>query len=550
MKNIGFGARIVLVVLVAMAVNAVGVTLFVQRQVRGSSLDTMVEQASSVSLVAEDIRSSIGLLWDDSIVDTDRLFSEARAATADTTTDAERLAIAQNLDIYQAIPIVRSWESIQRNADDLGLDFRVLSLAPRNPRNLATGEEAAILRDLQSSGAPSFSRVEADRDVVRYVRAIDIEEGCLVCHGDGTTDVLGFQMEGMQVGEQRGAFQFEFSLEETNRQVRAIMFEIGGVSLGLFLVAMALLRLVVQKLAVLPVRAVGDAAQRIADGDLTVEIAAHHINDEIGSLKAAMRHMVENLGAVVASIRETENGVTSSSRQVNESAQHLSTGATRQAASLEEISSSMEETAASVRANADNSRETRSIAVRVADDVAEGGQAVERTATAMETIAERIAVIDEIAGKTNLLALNAAIEAARAGEHGAGFAVVAQEVRKLAERSQQAAAEIGELSRVNLDVAREAAAALRRIVPDVQKTASLVEEITSAADEQSRGITEINTALTQLDQVVQQNAAFSEELAATSAELDGQAGRLHRELGFFRMSEEGPATRLLEDTES
>lgn len=534
MRNIGFGGRIILIALVVIVVNAIGVTLFMAFQVRDKAHTTMVDKAGSVSLVAEDIRSSVGMLWESEIVDADRLFAEAAAAMGGVTTPEERLAVAQELDIYQAIPIVRSWESIERNAEELDVTFSVLSQAPRNPRNLATGEALEILTAMESSGQREFWRIEPEREVLRYVRAIDIEDGCLLCHGTGTTDVLGFPMEGMTVGEQRGAFQFEFSLVESNNDVRTIILEILAITAALALLMALALRTAVHRLAVIPVRSVRSVAERISSGDLGVQVEEHRVNDDIGKLKRAMREMVENLHRVVGGVREAEDGVASSSRQVSESAQQLSTGATEQAASLEEVSASMEETAASVRANAENSVETRRIADKVAQDVSDSGAAVDRAVSAMEEIADQIAVIDEIARQTNLLSLNAAIEAARAGEHGKGFAVVAGEVRKLAEHSREAAARIGVLSRENVLTAQEAARALRAAVPEVQKTAQLVQEISVSSDEQRRGIEQINVALQQLDQVVQQNAAFSEELAATAEELDGQAVRLHDELEFFR----------------
>lgn len=538
MKQIGFGGRIVAVVLLAILLTAIGIIVFVRNEVRNTALNAMVDKAASVSLIAEDIRSSIGMLWDEQIVDTERLFTEARAATANATTDAERLRIAQTLDVYKAIPIVRSWQSVQRNAEELDVEFQVLSQSPRNPRNQATGAAAEILREMGETGQLEFYRVEPESNVLRYIRTIEVEEGCLICHGDGDTDVLGFSMEGMTVGEQRGAFQFEFSLAETDREVAAVMWQIALATAIMAVLTAVILQTVVRRLAVAPVRTIRAVAERIADGDLQVEIARHAVNDDIGKLKTAMSEMAHNLDSVVSAVRDTEGEVALISRQVRESAQQLSDGSNQQAANIEEISSSMEQTAASVRANAEDSRETRSIARRVTEEVEQSGTAVDAAAAAMEAIAERIAVIDEIAHRTNLLSLNAAIEAARAGKHGAGFAVVAQEVRSLADRSRSAAAEIGELTRTNVQATRAAADSLRAAVPEVRKTAGLVQRISDAGDEQSHGIEQINAAIQQLDTVVQRNASFSEELAATAEELDDQAGRLHTELSFFRTKQQ------------
>jgi methyl-accepting chemotaxis protein len=191
--------------------------------------------------------------------------------------------------------------------------------------------------------------------------------------------------------------------------------------------------------------------------------------------------------------------------------------------------------AANIRQNADNATQTEKIAMQSSKDADQGGQAVTETVTAMKQIAEKISIIEEIARQTDLLALNAAIEAARAGEHGKGFAVVASEVRKLAERSQLAAGEIGKLSSSSVEVAEKAGAMLTRMVPDIQKTAELVQEISAASNEQNTGADQINKAIQQLDQVIQQNASASEEMASTSEELSSQAERLQHIISFFKL---------------
>ena len=196
----------------------------------------------------------------------------------------------------------------------------------------------------------------------------------------------------------------------------------------------------------------------------------------------------------------------------------------------------MEEMSANIRQSADNAGQTEQIAQKAAEDAAESGVTVETAVTAMKDIVEKITVIEEIARQTNLLALNAAIEAARAGEHGKGFAVVASEVRKLAERSQKAASEIGDLSSTTVNVAEIAGEKLTRLVPDIQKTAKLVQEISVASKEQDIGASEINTALQQLDQVVQRSAASAEELSASASGLSSQAEEQREVMGFFKLS--------------
>jgi len=239
------------------------------------------------------------------------------------------------------------------------------------------------------------------------------------------------------------------------------------------------------------------------------------------------------LTKVVTLIKKAADRVALGSQALNASAQQVSQGAVEQSASGEEVSSSMEQMAASIKQNADNSQETGRIALKSAEDAMEGGKVVADTVTAMKKIAEKILIIEDIARQTNLLALNAAIEAARAGESGRGFAVVASEVRKLAERSQKAAAEIIKLSGASVEVAERAGEMLDRIVPDIQKTSELIQEISMATREQDSGTEQINSAIQQLDQVIQQNSSASEEMVSTSEDLAAQAEQLRNTIAFF-----------------
>ena len=274
------------------------------------------------------------------------------------------------------------------------------------------------------------------------------------------------------------------------------------------------------------------AATEIAAGNLTVKVKERSAEDK---LMHAMANMVSGLTDVAANIQVVANHVTTGSQEMSASAEELSQGATEQSASVEEVSSSMEEMAGNIRQNSDNAQQTEKIALKAAEDGLESGKAVAETVVAMKEIAGKISIIEEIARQTNLLALNAAIEAARAGEHGKGFAVVASEVRKLAERSQTAAAEINKLSASSVQIAERAGEMLARIVPDIQKTADLVQEITAASNEQSSGADQINKAIQQLDQVIQQNASASEEMASTSVELLNQAEQLQSTISFFKI---------------
>ncbi len=279
---------------------------------------------------------------------------------------------------------------------------------------------------------------------------------------------------------------------------------------------------------------VGSAITAVAEGDLNqrVQVAS---NDEIKDLVDTVNGMVDRLRGVIADATVASTNVSSGSQELSSSAEQVSQGATEQAAAAEQASASMEEMAANIKQNADNAAQTEKIARQSAKDAEVSGVAVDRAVGAMRTIAEKIGIVQEIARQTDLLALNAAVEAARAGEHGRGFAVVASEVRKLAERSQGAAAEISSVSSETVKAAAEAGEMLGRLVPDIRRTAELVSEISAACREQDIGAAQINDAIQQLDQVTQQNAGASEQISATSEELAAQAEELQASIAYFRV---------------
>jgi methyl-accepting chemotaxis protein len=273
-------------------------------------------------------------------------------------------------------------------------------------------------------------------------------------------------------------------------------------------------------------------ARAIAEGNLTVPATVLGEKDALG---LALEQMLTNLKTTVGEVAIAADNVASSSQEMSATAQQLSQGTSEQSAAAEESTASMEEMASSIQQNADNARETDKIASKAAEDTHTSGEVVMKTAEAMKEIAQKISIIEEIARKTDLLALNAAVEAARAGEHGKGFAVVASEVRKLAERSQTAAAEISKLTAGGVALAENAGQLLARLVPDIRKTAELVREIAAASGEQSTGAAQVNKAIQQLDQVIQQNASASEEMASTAEELSAQAEQLQQTIAFFRV---------------
>jgi len=328
-----------------------------------------------------------------------------------------------------------------------------------------------------------------------------------------------------------------------NRQsaLRSEMLMIVVIAVGL--VFSVILTIVLTRSVVGPVKKAVTFAQKIAEGDLSANLDIEQ-KDEIGVLAKSLQNMIEKLREVVSFVMVGADNILSASIQVSSSSQQMSQGSNEQASSTEEISSSMEEMVANIQQNTDNSKQAEKIALLGADSIKRGSEATIKSAGSMKQIADKVKIIGDIAFQTNILALNAAVEAARAGEHGRGFAVVASEVRKLAERSRVAADEIDILTKNGVREAEDAGQLLADIVPEIEKTAKLVQEIAAASIEQNSGAEQINNAIQQLNVVVQQNAASSEELASSSEEMSSQAEQLTESVSFFKIEDSTTKLRI------
>jgi methyl-accepting chemotaxis protein len=270
----------------------------------------------------------------------------------------------------------------------------------------------------------------------------------------------------------------------------------------------------------------------VAQGDLSVSLEKRSEKDE---LMISLNEMIQKVAGVIYEFQNAVEQITAVSFDISSGAQSMSQGANEQAAASEEVSSSMEEMASNIMQNTDNAMQTEKIAIMAAENIKRGNSATSMSAIAMKEIAEKITIISEIAFQTNILALNAAVEAARAGDQGRGFAVVASEVRKLAERSKMAADEINHVSKEGVSVATNAGKQLQDLVPEIEKTSRLIQEISAASIEQNSGAIQINNALVQLNQVTQQNASASEELATSAEELANQSEQLRDLISFFKL---------------
>src|SRR6056297_1679723 len=305
------------------------------------------------------------------------------------------------------------------------------------------------------------------------------------------------------------------------------------VSFGLITVITVIALVLITRMLKQPLQESIQKLVSLSQGKLDEQYVKVDSENEIGLINNAIADLAGQLTGIVSDIKSNAGNLSAASQQLSSSSEQLSQGASEQASSAEEVSSSMEQMAANIQQNSDNARQTEQIAVKASNGIKDVSVAAQDSLASIRKIAEKITIINDIAFQTNILALNAAVEAARAGEHGKGFAVVAAEVRKLAERSKVAADEIDELSKSGVDISEKAGKQLADIVPEIEKTAQLVQEISASSMEQNSGAEQVNNAIQQLNQVTQQNAAASEELATSSEELASQAQQLKENIGYF-----------------
>lgn len=439
--------------------------------------------------------------------------------------------------VVDAVPVITAIKMAMVNAKKAGYTFRVPKVSPRNPDNAPTPLEAKVLEEMKTSQKDEYT-LHSD-DAIRYFKAIRLTKECLYCHGDpkGERDVTGGIKEGWKEGEIHGAFEIISSLDAAKAETRsaAISFSLWT---GLILVVVATLTTwIMRSQLIRPLLEISSLTESMSGGRFSGGVV-NPSNDEIGVVGKSLNIMITSLSSVIRTVTEAASEVSTSSRELSAAAEDVANGAAQQAASVEEVASSMDSIAKSIGTNAKNSRMTRDIAIKAAKDAETSGKSLIEGLSVLKDIAGKIQIIEEIARQTNLLALNAAIEAARAGEHGKGFAVVAAEVRKLAEKSGKAAQEIITISDASLEVADSAGDQLAQLVPEIQRTADLVEEIASASANQDANARQVNEALQSLGNVIHQNASAAEEIASTTQALNSKAQELTETTDFFDVEDE------------
>ena len=583
-RSLGVSTKIMIVVLMFMIVVVAGNYVVFVSGFRKESLRALMDKASAFTAAAEQARNHVGRLQSQGAFNSESLIEDARA-------HIEHGGSYEETVFYTTLPVVAGWTVAAEAADKEGIDFHVTAFNARNPNNTPTpgSFEERLLQDLnaqvRAGGEPSIGGIDEQTNTLHFLRAIELDASCMMCHGDPATsptgdgmDMLGFKMEGWEIGDTHGAFAVAMPLGPVDAQVAGFLRDGMAVAVPLVVVFGLGFLWLLRAMLGTPIRAIVDRIKDIAEGegDLTGRIDVRR-GDELGELGAWFNAFIERIQETITSVANSTREVAAAATEIATCAEQTAAGLVSQQEQTAQVSAAVAQMSGTVNEVAGRSADAASAAESSGREAAQGGCVVAETVEEMngiaaqvnqaslavadlgkkgEQIGEIIGVINDIADQTNLLALNAAIEAARAGEHGRGFAVVADEVRKLAERTTNATKEVAEsirqirsetgtaieqieagTSRVSrgVELAHSAGEALARIVESSRSVQSMVQSIAAASEEQSAASTQIARSVEQIDSVTRESLEGARRSAQAAAQLSSQAESLRTLVGQFKI---------------
>jgi len=584
MGSMNFGTKIIILVVVSFIVSYTINFFFVKSKIEEREMDNIISKARAVTMQSENTRQFIARLRaKHNAFDDARLLKDLREKVAGAKGQEEIIQKARTADYYYTIPIVASWSVARSESQKVGYEFRVPRINARNKANEADPVERDMLQKMSSQRLEELWLIDKEKNVLRYMRPITLTQECMMCHGTEKDypegkgyDPLGIKMEGWAVGEQRGAFEILADLKPMQAAITSTILETGVLGTVIIGILIVLIYTLVKRLAIIPVRNIKDSLHRIASGDLTVTLDTHS-TDDIGQTITQMNSMTNSFSKMISSITSSAKNVVSSVAVLKDRSVQTAEGAKNQSLQASQIATAAEEmsqTITDIAKNASVASETSAEAMEIANkgkEVADGAvntvngvytstvelaSMVERLNNRVGEIGDIVTVIKDIADQTNLLALNAAIEAARAGEQGRGFAVVADEVRKLAERTIKATAEISEkISAVQTesdqttrsmeeasgqvtkatDYIRDVGDSLNHIVVAVERVRNQITQIATAVDEQSAASEEVARNIEKTSAIAQDMENMSQDVMKEVNNLTRVVELLNQSVSGFKI---------------